>query len=141
MRRALLAVVFTLSLSACQPYGPLVPFLLGRPSVTQLPAVPPAPAPPTTVLIESVGGPDLAKTAMDEALEALAWCESTNTNDLGGPYWGYLQFATSTWESVTGLPGPASDYSREQQFEAAAKLASETGFGSWPGCAAELGLA
>lgn len=55
MRRALLAVVFTLSLSACQPYGPLVPFLLGRPSVAQLPPVPPAPAPPTTVLIEPVG--------------------------------------------------------------------------------------
>lgn len=71
----------------------------------------------------------------------LAQCESggnpsTNT---GNGYYGLYQFSLSTWQSVggTGLP---SDASAEEQTMRAQMLQQRAGWGSWPHCAAKLGL-
>jgi uncharacterized protein YabE (DUF348 family) len=74
--------------------------------------------------------------------DQLAQCESggnwaTNT---GNGYYGGLQFNVGTWQSYggTGLP---SENSRETQIAVATRLRDATGgYGSWPACAASLGL-
>lgn len=71
--------------------------------------------------------------ALDYA--ALAQCESTNTNaTTGNGFWGYFQFTPDTWQSVTGLPGVASDYNYNTQVAAVAKLYSQRGTEPWPKC-------
>lgn len=44
---------------------------------------------------------------------------------------GLWQFLAGTWESVTGTPAPASQYSAETQTAAAAKLRNSSGWGQW----------
>jgi hypothetical protein len=44
---------------------------------------------------------------------------------------GLWQFLDSTWESTTGTPGPAANYSAETQTAAAAKLRQSSGWGQW----------
>lgn len=44
---------------------------------------------------------------------------------------GLWQFLDGTWESVTGTPAPASQYSAETQTAAAAKLRNSSGWGQW----------
>jgi uncharacterized protein YabE (DUF348 family) len=77
--------------------------------------------------------------------DALADCESggnwaTNT---GNGYYGGLQFSYDTWQAYGG--GAYAEYpheaSREEQIAIAEKVRDATGgYGSWPACAAELGL-
>jgi len=48
---------------------------------------------------------------------------------------GKWQFLDSTWRSVTGLPGSASDYSEAQQDAAAAQLwDGGAGCSNWSAC-------
>jgi len=50
---------------------------------------------------------------------------------------GLYGFLDGTWESVTGLPGPARDYSVAQQTAAFQKLYAEEGaapWAAWDGC-------
>ena len=44
---------------------------------------------------------------------------------------GLWQFLSSTWESTTGTPAPASQYSAETQTAAAAKLRNSSGWAAW----------
>jgi len=74
--------------------------------------------------------------------DALAQCESGGNwaINTGNGYYGGLQFNVGTWRAYggTGLPSQAS---RETQIAVATRLRDATGgYGSWPGCAAKLGL-
>jgi resuscitation-promoting factor RpfB len=74
--------------------------------------------------------------------DSLAQCESGGNWSIntGNGYYGGLQFSLPTWQAYggTGLP---SNNSREAQIAVAERLRAATGgYGSWPGCAAKLGL-
>ncbi|PKH38052.1 resuscitation-promoting factor [Nocardioides alpinus] len=74
--------------------------------------------------------------------DSLAQCESGGNwaINTGNGYYGGLQFNLGTWQAYggTGLP---SQNSRETQIAVAERLRAATGgYGSWPGCAAKLGL-
>jgi uncharacterized protein YabE (DUF348 family) len=74
--------------------------------------------------------------------DQLAQCESGGNwaINTGNGYYGGLQFNLGTWQSYggTGLP---SENSRETQIAVATRLRDAAGgYGSWPGCAASLGL-
>ncbi len=74
--------------------------------------------------------------------DALARCESGGNwaINTGNGYYGGLQFNLGTWRAYggTGYPHQAS---RETQIAVATRLRDATGgYGSWPGCAAALGL-
>jgi uncharacterized protein YabE (DUF348 family) len=74
--------------------------------------------------------------------DALAKCESGGNwaINTGNGYYGGLQFNLGTWRAYggTGYPHQAS---RETQIAVATRLRDATGgYGSWPGCAAKLGL-
>lgn len=74
--------------------------------------------------------------------DSLAQCESGGNwaINTGNGYYGGLQFSLSTWRAYggTGYPHQAS---RETQIAVATRLRDATGgYGSWPGCAAKLGL-
>ncbi|NYE35710.1 uncharacterized protein YabE (DUF348 family) [Nocardioides cavernae] len=74
--------------------------------------------------------------------DALARCESGGNwaINTGNGYYGGLQFNLGTWRAYggTGYPHQAS---RETQIAVASRLRDATGgYGSWPGCAAKLGL-
>ena len=74
--------------------------------------------------------------------DSLAQCESGGNwaINTGNGYYGGLQFNVGTWRAYggTGYPHQAS---RETQIAVASRLRDATGgYGSWPGCAAKLGL-
>ena len=74
--------------------------------------------------------------------DSLAQCESGGNwaINTGNGYYGGLQFNVGTWRAYggTGYPHQAS---RETQIAVATRLRDATGgSGSWPGCAAKLGL-
>jgi uncharacterized protein YabE (DUF348 family) len=74
--------------------------------------------------------------------DRLAQCESGGNwaINTGNGYYGGLQFSLGTWRAYggTGYPHQAS---RETQIAVATRLRDATGgYGSWPGCAAKLGL-
>ena len=74
--------------------------------------------------------------------DRLAQCESGGNWAInpGNGYYGGLQFSLSTWRAYGG-PGYPHQQSRETQIAIAEKLRAATGgYGSWPGCAAKLGL-
>ena len=74
--------------------------------------------------------------------DQLAQCESGGNwaINTGNGYYGGLQFNLGTWQAYGGS-GLPSNASRETQIAIATKLRDATGgYGSWPGCAAKLGL-
>jgi resuscitation-promoting factor RpfB len=74
--------------------------------------------------------------------DALAQCEAGGNwaINTGNGYYGGLQFNLGTWQSYGGS-GLPSNNSRETQIAIAEKVRAATGgYGSWPGCAAKLGL-
>ncbi|CED92495.1 resuscitation-promoting factor [Actinomyces succiniciruminis] len=82
-----------------------------------------------------------ASAADDSVWAALAQCESggnpaTNT---GNGFYGLYQFSLSTWRALggTGYPHEAD---AATQTAMAKKLQAQSGWGQWPGCAAQLGL-
>lgn len=67
----------------------------------------------------------------------VARCESgvnPRAVDATGHYYGAFQFDRQTWESTTGLPGVASDYSLIVQLEGAMTLQRSRGWKPWPAC-------
>ena len=93
--------------------------------------VEPAPAPAAPVY--SSGG-----TVWD----SLANCESGGNwaINTGNGYYGGLQFNLGTWQAYGGTGYPHQQ-SREAQIAVAERLRAATGgYGSWPSCAAKLGL-
>ncbi|TYL45366.1 DUF348 domain-containing protein [Nocardioides sp. BGMRC 2183] len=74
--------------------------------------------------------------------DQLAQCESGGNwaINTGNGYYGGLQFNLGTWQSYGGS-GMPHENSREQQIAIAEKVRAATGgYGSWPACAASLGL-
>ncbi len=74
--------------------------------------------------------------------DALARCESGGNwaINTGNGYYGGLQFNLGTWQAYGGTGLPSAN-SRETQIAVATRLRDATGgYGSWPGCAASLGL-
>ncbi|WP_340536842.1 transglycosylase family protein [Nocardioides sp. GXZ039] len=74
--------------------------------------------------------------------DKLAQCESGGNwaINTGNGYYGGLQFSLPTWQAYGGS-GLPSNNSREAQIAIAEKVRAATGgYGSWPGCAAKLGL-
>jgi uncharacterized protein YabE (DUF348 family) len=74
--------------------------------------------------------------------DALARCESGGNwaINTGNGYYGGLQFNASTWHAYGGS-GLPNQNSREEQIRIAEKVRAATGgYGSWPACAASLGL-
>ncbi len=80
--------------------------------------------------------------ATPAAFAALRQCESGGNyaDDTGNGYYGAYQFSLSTWEGLgySGLPSQAPPAVQDQ---AAERLQAQDGWGQWPACAAELGLA
>ena len=99
-----------------------------------------------TLAAVSVAGLALSATAANATTgtstwDSLAQCESggnwaTNT---GNGYTGGLQFSDSTWAAYGGT-GSAANASRDQQIAVAEKVQASQGWGTWPSCAAQLGL-
>jgi uncharacterized protein YabE (DUF348 family) len=75
--------------------------------------------------------------------DQLAQCESGGNwaINTGNGYYGGLQFNLSTWQAYGGSGYPHEN-SREQQIAVATRLRDANGgsYGSWPACAAALGL-
>jgi uncharacterized protein YabE (DUF348 family) len=74
--------------------------------------------------------------------DRLAECESGGNwaINTGNGYYGGLQFSLSTWQAYGGSGYPHEN-SKAEQIRIATKLRDATGgYGSWPACAAELGL-
>lgn len=96
---------------------------------------------PATARIVEIGTAS-AYSSGSTVWDALAQCESGGNwaINTGNGYYGGLQFNLSTWQAYggTGYPHEAS---RETQIAVAERLRAATGgYGSWPGCAASLGL-
>lgn len=74
-------------------------------------------------------------------MRALAQCESGGdyATDTGNGYYGAYQFLLATWHRL-GLSGLPSQASPATQDAAALALWQESGWTSWPGCSASLGL-
>ncbi|HEU0212935.1 MAG TPA: ubiquitin-like domain-containing protein [Jiangellaceae bacterium] len=74
--------------------------------------------------------------------DQLAECESGGNWSIntGNGYYGGLQFSLSTWQAYGGSGYPHEN-SKAEQIRIATKLRDATGgYGSWPACAAKLGL-
>jgi resuscitation-promoting factor RpfA len=74
-------------------------------------------------------------------LYRLRMCESGGNYAIntGNGYYGAYQFAVGTWNSL-GFPGYPNQAAPATQDAAVAKLWRSSGWASWPGCAASLGL-
>jgi hypothetical protein len=75
--------------------------------------------------------------------DQLAQCESGGNWSIntGNGYYGGLQFNIDTWRAYGGTGYPHEN-SREAQIAVATRLRDANGgsYGSWPSCAAQLGL-
>jgi Transglycosylase-like domain len=77
--------------------------------------------------------------------DRLARCESSGNwaIDTGNGYYGGLQFDISTWNGFGGreFASRADQATRDQQITVATRVRdARGGYGSWPACAAKLGL-
>jgi Transglycosylase-like domain len=84
-------------------------------------------------------------TSADAVWDRLARCESSGDWGIstGNGYFGGLQFDIVTWNAFGGRDyAPRADRAtREQQIAVAVRVRdARGGYGSWPACAAELGL-
>jgi Transglycosylase-like domain len=82
---------------------------------------------------------------VDGVWERLARCESSGNwaIDTGNGYYGGLQFDVTTWNGFGGREfAPRADQAtRDQQIAVATRVRNARGsYGSWPACAAKLGL-
>jgi uncharacterized protein YabE (DUF348 family) len=97
---------------------------------------------PTIVKVGTKEEPTSNFAGGNTVWDALAQCESGGNwaINTGNGYYGGLQFNLSTWHSYGGSGYP-NENSRETQIAIAEKVRAATGgYGSWPACAASLGL-
>jgi uncharacterized protein YabE (DUF348 family) len=97
---------------------------------------------PTIVKVGTKEAPSANFAGGNTVWDSLAQCESGGNwaINTGNGYYGGLQFNLGTWRAYggTGYPHQAS---RETQIAVATRLRNATGgYGSWPACAAKLGL-
>ena len=73
--------------------------------------------------------------------DELAECESNSTWDIntGNGYYGGLQFALGSWQSVGGQGYP-HEHSPAEQIHRAELLQDQQGWSAWPTCARIIGL-
>jgi uncharacterized protein YabE (DUF348 family) len=86
--------------------------------------------------------PVVAYASGNSVWDRLAQCEAGGNwaINTGNGYYGGLQFNLGTWQSYGGSGYPHQN-SRETQIMIAERVRAATGgYGSWPGCAAALGL-
>ena len=107
-----------------------------HPGTTRKPTARPAPRP--------TRAPAVAAPA-EGVWDRLARCESSGdwAIDTGNGYYGGLQFDVTTWNGFGGREfAPRADgATRAQQIAVAARVRdARGGYGSWPACAAKLGL-
>lgn len=104
------------------------------------PLAPPAPAPAPAATGNCAGWEDMiaAHFPADQVPKACSvmMCETGGTGNpssynSGSGASGLWQFMSQTWESTTGTPAPAGNYSGDVQTAAAAKLWAQSGWGPW----------
>ncbi|HIW90766.1 MAG TPA: transglycosylase family protein [Candidatus Corynebacterium avicola] len=97
-----------------------------------------------TLALGAVAAP-AANAATDEQWDALAACESGGdwSINTGNGYSGGLQFDQQTWSAHGGDEfAPSADQAtREQQIQVAERVQASQGWGAWPSCSAQAGLA
>jgi len=83
-----------------------------------------------------------ANAATGNTWDALAQCESSGNwaANTGNGFSGGLQFTQSTWAAYGGS-GSAANASRAEQIAVAERVQAGQGWGAWPACSAQLGLA
>jgi hypothetical protein len=99
-------------------------------TTTSNPPITTTTSPPTRApaISKSITGSDATSTDTPD-WSCIRLLESgDNYSDYGG---GAYQFADGTWQSITGLAGPAEDYAPRTQDAAALRLYNEKGFESW----------
>ncbi|HAS12463.1 MAG TPA: hypothetical protein DCS55_18440 [Acidimicrobiaceae bacterium] len=71
----------------------------------------------------------------------MAQCESGGNWSIntGNGYYGGLQFALATWESVGGSGYP-HEHPAATQIDFGRTLQARQGWGAWPHCSEKLGL-
>ncbi|MPZ66263.1 MAG: hypothetical protein GEU83_12360 [Pseudonocardiaceae bacterium] len=86
-----------------------------------------------------------AHAATDAEWNRVAECESDQRwhVDTGNGYYGGLQFSSSTWDSFGGeeYGSTADEASREQQIVIAERVLDAQGWGAWPTCSEQAGVA
>jgi hypothetical protein len=109
------------------------------------PEPPPAPKPKPEPAPAPKPAPAPEPAPEDGVWDRLAQCESSGNwaIDTGNGYSGGLQFDSSTWQAYGGTEYAPSAHqaTREQQISVATRVRDDRGgYGSWPACAAKLGL-
>jgi len=96
-------------------------------------------------LAVSVIAPTAAHATTTAQWDRVAQCESGGnwSADTGNGYYGGLQFAASTWNGFGGdkYAQLASDASKQQQITIADKVLAAQGWGAWPVCSQQAGVA
>lgn len=86
-----------------------------------------------------------AQAATDAEWNRVAECESNQRwhIETGNGYYGGLQFSDQTWDGFGGeeYAAEADDATREQQILIAERVLDEQGWGAWPTCSEEAGVA
>lgn len=86
-----------------------------------------------------------AQAATSAQWDAVAQCESGGdwSINTGNGYYGGLQFSDSTWDSYGGeaYAATADNATRAQQIEIAEKVLAGQGWGAWPTCSQQAGVA
>ena len=82
-----------------------------------------------------------ANAASESTWDAVAQCESGGNWSIntGNGYYGGLQFALATWQSVGGTGYP-HQHPAQTQIDMGRRLQARQGWGAWPHCSAKLGL-
>ncbi|HEU0086849.1 MAG TPA: transglycosylase family protein [Pseudonocardiaceae bacterium] len=103
----------------------------------------------TAVLAAALAVP-LALAAPAQAASGATWdriakCESGGNWSIntGNGYYGGLQFSDATWDSYGGeaYAATADNATRKQQIAIAEKVLAGQGWGAWPTCSRQAGVA
>jgi resuscitation-promoting factor RpfA len=96
-------------------------------------------------LAVSVIAPAAAHAATSSQWDRVAQCESGGNwaADTGNGYYGGLQFSASTWDGYGGqaYAPTANEASAGEQMAVADKVLAAQGWGAWPVCSREAGVA
>jgi len=100
-----------------------------------------AAGPPAPNGVPPAGTSPIPAGTLTEDFAGIRNCESGDRYDLdtGNGYYGAYQFSAATWQGL-GEPGLPSQSAPVVQDAAAYRLYEGSGWGSWPECAALLGL-
>ncbi|GAA1253139.1 hypothetical protein GCM10009609_15590 [Pseudonocardia aurantiaca] len=84
----------------------------------------------------------VANAAPASTWDRIAQCESSGNwaTNTGNGFFGGLQFTLSTWHAFGGV-GMPNQASREQQIAVAERVQAGQGWGAWPVCSKQAGMA